>query len=406
MVAFHEVVTFLLLGAAILLAATPVRAARVFFSFAGSPDQTVCRPTVGEVPVLVLFPGDPASLYLWITPDGVWDPADPGSRQAFRSVSFDLETFSGIASVTGFDMANPFNAGVQSPRWDAVSDGFPTKSTRFPVENTFGIANNAPGIGNTSPNHSPYALDAGYDPATRSFFLGRMDLIAQGPGQSAVYLRTGDTGNFLVDGGPAPLQFGGDMITYFDDPQNPGGRGDPITADLRHADALITVSGAPEIYEFIATSRCRSDLFFYDPDFSDRRFRSLPESPQFLLSVESLLAAQRGDLTLYVDLTYDSTAEQLLANLEGSDFVVMAARSDFMAPNADMPGLSTADVVIHLNLDNFGDVDRFLEARFPPVSALLLVPEPGTLRCAVCGIVFILGIPVGRAWRKKVERTK
>jgi hypothetical protein len=391
----------------ILLAATPARAARVFFSLAGSPDQTICRPTVGEVPGLVLFPHDRASYFLWLTPDEVWDPAEPNSRQEFRSVSFDVEMRHFDAfTISSFQMANPLNAAASSPRWDSVSNGFPATSMPFAVQNTVGIANTAPGIGNTTLDHFPYDSDQGYDPVSRSFFLGRIDFVGGFP--TTLYLRTGETGNFLSDGSPAPIQFGNDTLRYFDDPQNPGGQGDPITDDRRHADAWIAVTLAPTMYKFVATSRCRSDLFFYDPDLSEQRFRSVPQSEQFLLFVENLSAAERRNLTLYVDLTADETADKLIAHLQNSDYVLSATRSDFVAQNGDVPGLTKADVAIGLNLENLPEGDRFLEVRFPPVDALLLVPEPQSLTYGLCAGLFVaLGTRRHRAARlKDMHRAK
>jgi hypothetical protein len=246
----------------VVLAAAPSPAARMFFSPVGPGGNPMeagadLSPTV-EV---TLDPADPArangELFVWYLPtphDGT-----AATLETYTGIAYSIdESVDGIANPTAHQYVNFNNSTTGSNRWGTTINQGALNSapTRWLNSAAASAVSGPAGIGN---NAAFYAGDAGRDPVSGAFYLGRLQFTGVAPGDVGLYFRVGtqriaakrantaaDTGTAIqaqIMMGDSDTAVSGTVINA----------GDPIAADNAGADAIIHVvqAGGPTRMEVI-----------------------------------------------------------------------------------------------------------------------------------------------------------
>jgi hypothetical protein len=196
-------------------------------------------PTVGRVPVINLEPGQSVTLHVWTTVGpGVGGPAIT-TRERLQGLSFDLNTSStGVVQGTNHVVVNPtIDGDPGSLRWDGVVGGLSNTGNRMLIS-ARGFSVTATGIDSGGNGR----FDDMIEPTTGARYFSTLTIQATTPGQTGLYFRVSEFGSAYVGGNPAVLYFGNSTTSFLG---NQFLQGDPITADLASAHAIINVAGTP-----------------------------------------------------------------------------------------------------------------------------------------------------------------
>jgi hypothetical protein len=379
-------------------------AARAFFSgtapdFRNDVDLgiTSSDTSLPPVPLITLPHGHEATLWVWFRPALRVNAA---SDEKYPAYSYHIEASNPAVVSVSHTTLNPPSYSVDDEdfvgpeRWTGTTNGAISGGNLL-VDNAFAVAaGDNLGVGNSNPI---FAVDGARDPDSRAFALAKLVIRAQILGRTGLYFRVGQAGWLVRRGNAAEhqaasVQFGDSTQAYAG---NQFGEGDPITADLAFADAIIEVCSCPSV---------RAELieFFPDPVNTGPRFTTGPTAgtqpvnfaltpPSNMLQLEAL-GVQHNVFDVFLDLNLDDSVglQDLAATLtvQETDDGLIRAR---VIPNGENLLGTDIDYDIQLTYTNTPGANRFLDVDFSAIPGLLInniaIPEPSTWALVACGLL-------------------
>jgi hypothetical protein len=378
---------------AIFATATTTRADRLYLSTVGPEGSPIGDTTsLPAVPtVMINTAGGTGTLHVWMQPDVRLLPSQPAPAKKIIGFGYDIETSNtAVANATGSVVVNPNTLDPDSGeptgplRWSGVDDGYPAASGgSLWVENALASGVGTPGMGNGT---TALMNDGMKDMTSRSYYLGSITFTAVATGRTGLYFRVGDAGTVVDPDIPAPLQFGNSTTTHLG---NAFGTGDPITADLAEADAIIDVmiEGGGGDAMATLTPHALGDLTpgvaLLDASPKGTFVDVNPNVSAGRININNFHGENSGNLTVFFDLVNNSQAAQLVTDLNaqvGRAFT--ASLSSFVGTNPS--GRNEGDVALTFAGRGTPGSSQFIDFDFGAgvMVQAVGIPEPSTYALA------------------------